>query len=207
MASLPLPPYPLTLIKVVRFHVHSFIETSASSSKTQGRSVGPAEKARRNEAGRNESLQAWAEKPLGTDSHRFIFKRSSECWPLIGHKKCFCIIVPNRRTASPEFFSWFRKRLLLTRSRGRSRLLWLMHQRNVRSQETISLIYTLYFKILSTWKLKKLFQKDKLELTTGIHACIDHAFVNIGSLRYDTLWSVRNRIFSVQNELLLLIAS
>ena len=35
------------------------------------------------------------------------------------------------------------------------------------------------FKILSARKLKTLFQKYKLELTTGIHACIDHAFVNI----------------------------
>ena len=30
------------------------------------------------------------------------------------------------------------------------------------------------FKILSARKLKTLFQKDKLELTTGIHACIGH---------------------------------
>ena len=30
------------------------------------------------------------------------------------------------------------------------------------------------FKILSTRKLKTLFQKYKLELTTGIHACIGH---------------------------------
>ena len=35
------------------------------------------------------------------------------------------------------------------------------------------------FKILSARKLKTLFQKYKLELTKGIHACIDHAFVNI----------------------------
>ena len=37
------------------------------------------------------------------------------------------------------------------------------------------------FKILymSARKLKTLFQKYKLELTTGIHACIDHVFVNI----------------------------
>ena len=35
------------------------------------------------------------------------------------------------------------------------------------------------FKILSARKLKTLFQKYKLELTTGIHAYIDHAFVNI----------------------------
>ena len=51
-------------------------------------------------------------------------------------QKMLCIIVPNRRTASPEFFSWVRRRRLLTRSR----LVWLMHQRNVRSQETFSLI-------------------------------------------------------------------
>ena len=35
------------------------------------------------------------------------------------------------------------------------------------------------FKILSARKLKTLFQKYKLELTTGIHTCIDHAFVNL----------------------------
>ena len=46
-----------------------------------------------------------------------------------------------------------------------------MHQRNAPSQETFSL--------LSTRKLKTLFLKYKLELTTGIHACIDLAFANI----------------------------
>ena len=43
---------------------------------------------------RDESLQAWAEEPLGTDSHRTISKRSSECWLLIGHKKCFVLLCP-----------------------------------------------------------------------------------------------------------------
>ena len=43
---------------------------------------------------RHESLQAWAEEPLGTDSHWFISKRSSECWLLIGHKKCFVLLCP-----------------------------------------------------------------------------------------------------------------
>ena len=34
-------------------------------------------------------------KPLmGTDSHRTISKRSSECWLLIGHKKCFVLLCP-----------------------------------------------------------------------------------------------------------------
>ena len=52
----------------------------------------------------DERFQARAEEPLGTDSHRNISKRSSEYWLLIGHKKTLCIIVLNRRTASPEFF-------------------------------------------------------------------------------------------------------
>ena len=43
---------------------------------------------------RDESLQAWAEEPLGTDSHRTISKRSSECWLLIGLKKCFVLLCP-----------------------------------------------------------------------------------------------------------------
>ena len=33
--------------------------------------------------------------PLGTDSHRAISKNSSECWLLIGHKKCFILLCPN----------------------------------------------------------------------------------------------------------------
>ena len=52
----------------------------------------------------DESFQAQAEELLGTDSHRTTSKRSSECWLLIGHKKMLCIIVPNRRTVSFEFF-------------------------------------------------------------------------------------------------------
>ena len=43
---------------------------------------------------RDESFQAWAEEPLGTDSHRTISKRSRECWFLIGHKKGFVLLCP-----------------------------------------------------------------------------------------------------------------
>ena len=42
----------------------------------------------------DESFQAWVEEPLGTDSQRTISKRSSECWLLIGHKKCFVLFCP-----------------------------------------------------------------------------------------------------------------
>ena len=51
-------------------------------------------------------------------------------------QKMICIIVPNQRTVSPEFFSWVRTWLLLPRSR----LVWIMHQRDARSQETFSLM-------------------------------------------------------------------
>ena len=73
---------------------------------------------------------------------------------------------------SPEFFSCFRTRRLLSRWR----LVCLMYQRNAGSQETFSfdIKYPSDFKILSGRKLKTLFQKYKLELTTGIHACIGH---------------------------------
>ena len=56
-------------------------------SKTLGRSVGPGKKAR-------QSFQAQAEKPLFTDTHRTISKRSSEYWLLTGHKKCFVLLCP-----------------------------------------------------------------------------------------------------------------
>ena len=52
--------------------------------------------------------------PLGADCHQTISKTSSGCRLLIGHKKMLCIIVPNRRTVSPEFFSWVRTRRQLS---------------------------------------------------------------------------------------------
>ena len=62
----------------------------SSSSETQwDRSVGRGKR-------RDESFQAQAEKPLGTDSHRTISKWSwsSECWLLIAYKKCFVLLCP-----------------------------------------------------------------------------------------------------------------
>ena len=53
-------------------------------------------------------------KANGYRLHRTISKRPSECWLLI-ETKMLCIIVPNRRTASPELLSWVRTRRLLSR--------------------------------------------------------------------------------------------
>ena len=48
----------------------------------------------RAEERRDENFQARAEEPLRTDSQRTISKRSSKCWLLIGHKKCFVLLCP-----------------------------------------------------------------------------------------------------------------
>ena len=56
---------------------------------------------------RDESFQAWAEEPLGTDSHRTISKRSRECWFLIGHKKYFVLLCPIGEQFLPSSFREF----------------------------------------------------------------------------------------------------
>ena len=100
-----------------------------SSSETQGQSVGSGERARRKFSSTGERAPGYRLSP----SYFQKFKRMpAPDWT----QKMLCIIVPNRRTVFPEFFSWVRTRRLLSRSR----LVWLMHQRNARSQETFSLI-------------------------------------------------------------------
>ena len=99
------------------------------SSETQGRSVGPREEARQRFSSTGGRAPGYR---LSSDHFQTVKRMLAPDWA----QKMLCIIVPNRRTASPEFFSWVRTRRLLTRSR----LVWLMHQRNARSQESFSLI-------------------------------------------------------------------
>ena len=98
---------------------------------------------------RDESFQAQAEEPLGTDSHRTISKRSSECWLLIGHKKCFVLLCP---IGEQYLLSSFRE-FVHDATAIDSVTACLAHQTNARSQETFSLIKTLYFKILVVFTL------------------------------------------------------
>ena len=53
---------------------------------------------------RDKSFQAQVEKPLGTDSHRTISKRSRECWLLIGHKKGFYYCAQSTNSISQVLF-------------------------------------------------------------------------------------------------------
>ena len=121
---------------------------------------------------RDESFQAQAEKPLGTDSHRTISKRSSECWLLTGHKNALYYCAQ-----SANSFSW----VLFVSSYTTaivSITACLAHAPKKCTQSgnfQFDIKSPSDFKILSARKLKTLFQKYKLELTTGIHACIGHA--------------------------------
>ena len=58
----------------------------------------PSSETRASQSGRekrcDKSFQAWVEEPLGTNSHWTISKRPSECWLLIGHKKCSVLLCP-----------------------------------------------------------------------------------------------------------------
>ena len=78
-----------------------------SSLETQGQSVGSGEKAGRKFSSTGERAPGYRLSP----SYFQNFKRMpAPDWA----QKMLCIIVPNRRTVSPEFFSWVRKRRLLS---------------------------------------------------------------------------------------------
>ena len=73
------------------------------SSKTQGQSVGPREKARRKFSSTGGRAPGYR---LSPDHFQTVKWMLAPDWA----QKMLCIIVPNRGTASPEFFSWVRTR-------------------------------------------------------------------------------------------------
>ena len=78
------------------------------SSETQGQSVGSGETAERKFSSKDGRAPGYRLSP----NHFQKFK------PMLAPdwaQKMLCIIVPNRRTVSPEFFSWVRTRRLLSR--------------------------------------------------------------------------------------------
>ena len=79
---------------------------SYSSSETQGRSVGPGEKTRQKFSSTGGKAPGYR---LSPDHFQTVKRMLAPDWA----QKMLCIIVPNWRTASPEFFSWVRTRRLL----------------------------------------------------------------------------------------------
>ena len=78
-----------------------------TSSETQGQSVGSGEKAGRKFLSMGERAPRYRLSP----NYFQKFKRTlAPDWA----QKMFCIIVPNRRTVFPEFFSWVRTQRLLS---------------------------------------------------------------------------------------------
>ena len=76
------------------------------SSETQGQSVGPGEKARRKFSSTGGKAPGYR---LSPDHFQTVKRILAPDWA----QEMRCIIVPNRRTASPEFFSWIHTRRLL----------------------------------------------------------------------------------------------
>ena len=95
-----------------------------ASSETQGRSLGPEEKARRKFSSTGGKAPGYW---LSPDCFQTVKRMLALDWA----QKILCLIVSNRRTASPESFSWVCTRRLLTRSR----LVWL-HPRRPRDSQS-----------------------------------------------------------------------
>ena len=82
--------------------------THTPSSETQGQSVGSGKKAGRKFSSKGGRAPGYRLSP----NYFQKFKRiPAPDWA----QKMLCIIVPNRRTVSPEFVSWVRTRRLLSR--------------------------------------------------------------------------------------------
>ena len=78
---------PLFHIGTVHVHVFVYQWYAGHPRRPRGSQSG-------REKRRDKIFQAQVEQPLGTDSHRTISKRSSECWLLIEHKKFFILLCP-----------------------------------------------------------------------------------------------------------------
>ena len=125
------------------------------------------------EKGRDECYLCFflrVKEPLGTDSHRAISKNSSGCRFLIEHRKCFVLWCPiGEHFLLSSFGEFVHDGCCLDHGLSGS-CTKEMHAVRKLSKSSSD------FKILSARKLKTLFQKYKLELTTGIHASICHVF-------------------------------
>ena len=80
----------------------------SSSSETQGQSVGPGEKAPRKFSSTGGRAHGYR---LSKDHFQTVKRMLAPDWA----QKMLCIIVTNRQTVSPEFFSCFWTRRLLSR--------------------------------------------------------------------------------------------
>ena len=151
-----------------------------ASSETQGQSVGSGEKAGRKFSSTGERAPGYRLSP----DHFQKFKRMpAPDWA----QKMLCIIVPNRRTHLLSSF-----RAFVTTAIVSIRLVSAHAPKKCTQSGNFQfdLKSPSDFKTLSARKLKTLFQKYKLPLTTGIHACIGHVlrkYIYSGPLARSTM--------------------
>ena len=81
---------------------------SSHPRRPRGKSVGSGEKAGRKFSSTGKRAPGYRLSPN-------YFQKFKQMRALDWAQKMLCIIVPNRRTFSPEFFSWVRTRRLLSR--------------------------------------------------------------------------------------------
>ena len=132
-----------------------------TSSGTQGQSVGSGEKA-------GWKFSSTGERAPGTDTHRAISKHSSGWRLLIGHKKCFVLMCPiGEQFLLSSFREFVHDGYCL--DHGLSGSCTEMHA--VRKL-SVSIKIPSWFQNTVCPKTKD--AKYKLELATGINACICH---------------------------------
>ena len=155
--------------------VHSLVILGCLGQVVTGLSLSHPRRPRGSQSGRekwwDESFQVRVKEPLGTGSHQAISKNSSGCRLLIGHKKCFVLLCPiGKQFLLGSFREFVHVGYCLDHGLSGSCTKECTQSGNfqfvIKSPSD--------FKILSAQNLKTLFQKYKLELTTGIHACISH---------------------------------
>ena len=95
------------VLGAIWFHGLAAFSYRLTSSETQEQSVGWGEKALRKFSSTVRKAPGYR---LSPDHFQTVKRLLAPDWA----QKMLCIIVPNRRTVSPEFFSWVRTRRLLS---------------------------------------------------------------------------------------------
>ena len=132
-----------------------------TSSETQGQSVGSGEKAQRKFSSKGGRAPGYRLSP----DHFQKFKRMpAPDWA----QKMLCIIVPNRKAHLLSSFRVFVHNSYCMACLGHA------PKKCTSGNFQFDTKFPSDFKMLSAQKLNTLFQKYKLQLTTGIHACIGH---------------------------------
>ena len=169
--SSPAPPGDLSTQEALGTRIGGFSFTSLRPSLPLLHPRRPWGSRSGREKRRDESFQIRAKEPLGTDSHRAISKNSSGCGSWLVTKNALYYFAQ-----STNSFSW----VLFVSSYTTAIVLitdCLAHAPK-KCTESGNFQFDIKslsdFKILSARKIKTLFQKYKLKLTTGIHTCIGH---------------------------------